>query len=98
MISRSFETLSAAFEAGRQAGSFLQVYYFIFFLGVVAPPFLLDLLLLEVLNAASSTLPNDNATPTRPMTTAINITLLKFLTSISMPPAHGCEIAVIADT
>lgn len=85
-------TLPEISEADRQAGGSPQQVYFVFFLGVAAPLLLLDLLLLPDLAAASSTLLNDNATPTRPMTTAINMTLLKFLTSISMPPAHGCGI------
>lgn len=79
----------ASRQTGRQAGGPLQV-YLVFFLGVVAAPFLVDLLLLPILATASSTPFSDSATPMRPMTTAINITLLKLLTSISMPPAHGC--------
>lgn len=75
-------------QVGRQVAP--RKFYLVFFLGVVAPPFLVDLLLLPVLATASSTPFKDNATPMRPMTTAINMTLLKLLTSISMPPAQGC--------
>lgn len=62
--------------------------YFVFFLDGVVAPFLIVLALPAVLaNAASSMPPIDNANPMRLMRIAINNTLLKLFTSISISPA-----------